>query len=128
MGGGDSSPTGTGCGVVASNRCMTDEEMQHVAELHFDGDPAVLAELRFDPEVAQVLNALDQVRADLASATSAQSPLTGGQSSCPDSSLSGSSPISGGSSLTSPARSRGSTGRFNPSFAPDWVIDSRMYG
>lgn len=36
-----------------------------IAELHFDGDPAVLAELRSDPEAAAALDALDRVVTEL---------------------------------------------------------------
>ncbi len=40
---------------------MTEDEGARIAELHFDGDPAVLAELRRDPEISEFLDSLDLV-------------------------------------------------------------------
>ncbi|MEE2061552.1 hypothetical protein [Rhodococcus artemisiae] len=40
---------------------MTEDERDRIAELHFDNDPAVIAELRRDPEVAEYLDRLDLV-------------------------------------------------------------------
>ncbi|MFF0818617.1 hypothetical protein ACFYVR_26235 [Rhodococcus sp. NPDC003318] len=39
---------------------MTEDEIQRIAELHFDSDPAALAELRRDPGSATVLDALTE--------------------------------------------------------------------
>lgn len=44
---------------------MTEDELDRIAELHFDNDPAVLAELRRDPDVAAFLDRLDDVVATL---------------------------------------------------------------
>ena len=40
---------------------MTEDEREQIAELHFAGDPAVLAELRRDPEISRLLDSLDLV-------------------------------------------------------------------
>lgn len=40
---------------------MTEDERERIAELHFDGDPAVLAELRRDPKISELLDSLDLV-------------------------------------------------------------------
>ncbi|MFF0818096.1 hypothetical protein ACFYVR_23460 [Rhodococcus sp. NPDC003318] len=45
---------------------MTDDERIRIAEQYFDGDPAVLARLRRDPDTRAVLDALDLVAWDLA--------------------------------------------------------------
>ncbi len=53
-GGGVSLCPGTGRGCVASNRCMSDEKLQHIAERHLEGLPA-------RPGEKQVYAALDLV-------------------------------------------------------------------
>lgn len=40
---------------------MTEDERQHIAELHVDSDPVVLAPLRRSPKTAAFLNQLDLV-------------------------------------------------------------------
>lgn len=40
---------------------MTEDEREQIAELHFAGDPAVLAELRRDREISRLLDSLDLV-------------------------------------------------------------------
>ncbi|UVT27737.1 hypothetical protein NXT08_24440 (plasmid) [Rhodococcus pyridinivorans] len=44
---------------------MTEDEREQIAELHFAGDPAVLAELRRDPEISRLLDSLDLVVREL---------------------------------------------------------------
>lgn len=44
---------------------MTEDDIERITALHFDGDPGVLAEIRRDPEAARVLDALDRVVEDL---------------------------------------------------------------
>ncbi|NLG56405.1 MAG: hypothetical protein GX542_12305 [Rhodococcus sp.] len=40
---------------------MTEDELDRIAELHFDNDSEVIAQLRRDPEVAEYLDRLDLV-------------------------------------------------------------------
>ncbi|MFF0816659.1 hypothetical protein ACFYVR_16130 [Rhodococcus sp. NPDC003318] len=44
---------------------MTDDELDALAAVHFDGDPDALAAARRDPEAAKVLDALDLVTLEL---------------------------------------------------------------
>lgn len=44
---------------------VTEDELDRIAEVHFDGDPVALAQLRQDSEAAAVLDALDLTVWDL---------------------------------------------------------------